>query len=331
MTDPSDAESTVQSLSEKLSNFADQSADQNKKNSDNLELIMAQLSSLVTVNKQLTTRLDELESNPSTPPGAPVKQKKISKKNLKNLSVKIESNDPFSVSDTQGYDSDESQQSGISCISNKDDLQFITSISKPGFQNTEQSKKDQRMQLLKIQERYRNTIPKLAFDASVAGLPPTHNYGVWIKKLLMYYTVLSPQLAKSVKLFLSSIDIDEILKDGASSAKAPELSEEIYPLIMRLSAMSSLVDSLDGDFVHLAEESMTDIFPTLVNILAICAPNSQEDRTENLADFFSLRHEDSEALFKFSARLENYAEKVNGQYDTEQSQKNKFILRSYLV
>ena len=63
MTDLNDTESTVQSLSEKLSTFADQNADQNEKNSQSLKLIMEQLQLVVSVNQQLSNRITDIESN----------------------------------------------------------------------------------------------------------------------------------------------------------------------------------------------------------------------------------------------------------------------------
>ena len=316
-------EENVQSLSEKLSTFA-------VKNSQDFNLIMEQLKIVVNVNQQLSERITSIESNVTdsqalrTPPDAPTK-KPLSKKNLKKFNVKVEhKNDPFKVNSNQfkelAYGSDDSDKSEMSCVSNitnEEDLHIISALTKNGYQNTAQSTKDQKSQLLKIQERYRLQIPKLKHCEAGADLPPTHNYGVWIKKLLKYYTVLSPQLARAVKTFLSQVDIDEILSVGASSANAPELSEEDYPLIMRLSAMGALTDSLDGDFADMVTDSLTDIFPSLVNIMSICAPNSQEDRTDTLSDFFSLRHQ-NETLFKFKARLVDYSEKINNQYDTEQ-------------
>ena len=156
MTTNLNEDENVQSLSEKLSTFADQNADQNEKNSQSLKLIMEQLQLVVSVNQQLSTRIATIESNvidsqaPRTPPDAPVKQqrKSLSKKNLQKLNVEVE-NDPYNVNKKDlAYDSDDSSKSGmsyVSNISNEEDLKIISSFLKPGFQNTEQSKKEKKV------------------------------------------------------------------------------------------------------------------------------------------------------------------------------------------
>ena len=157
--------------------------------------------------------------------------------------------------------------------------------------------KEQLNQLSKVQERYRSQIPKLKYytnsenesKENPASTVSLHNYGIWIKKLLKYYTVLSPQLAAAVKSYLSNIDVDKILEDDdLIHENIPQLNESEYPLITRLAAMNAITDTLSEDFSELVEEeTLTNIFPTLANILVICAPNSEEDRTENLSEFFS--------------------------------------------
>ena len=271
-----------------------------------LNLIMERLASL-------ESRIDSshnvhVHSTPSAP-----------KKNIKkkyNTKVKTETFDP--------YESDDSQVSNLSCISNEDDLKIIKTLLKPKFSNTDHGTKDQLQQLSKIQEKFRLQIPKLKYsensttDSSIA---PTHNYGIWIKQLLRYYTVLSPKLAKTVKSYLSSIDVDDLINGTAmSSINAPQLPEEDYPLITRLSAMNAITESLSKDFIELASDSLTDIFPTLANIVVICAPNTQEDRTENLSEFYTLKQKEGEQLFNFGTRLTETRKRINEQYDTDHVQ-----------
>ena len=248
--------------------------------------------------------------------------KSKNKRNRHNIKTE---NDPFNINaDDSGNESDDSNISGLSIITDKSDLKIISSLLKPNFKNADHGMKEQLHQMSKIQERYRKSIPMLKYDEnkpfSDASQPlsPTHNYGVWIKALLKYYTVLSPALATSVKYFLTTIDVDDILDNGSSSSHSPELDENDYPLMMRLSAMSAITENLSAEFLELAQESLTDIFPTLTNILVVCAPNSQEDRTENLTEFFNLRHEPGERLFTFSTRLQQYARSINGQYSSKQ-------------
>ena len=158
----------------------------------------------------------QMHSTPNAP-------KKHIKNKRRNAKVKAEPTfgDP--------YDSDESQMSTISCISNEDDLKIIKTLLKPKFTNTDHGTKDQLQQLSKIQEKFRLQIPKLKYSDSQSkdtSIPPTHNYGIWIKQLLRYYTVLSPKLAKTVKAYLSSIDVDELISGTPtiSSTNVPQLS-----------------------------------------------------------------------------------------------------------
>ena len=52
------------------------------------------------------------------------------------------------------------------------------------------------------------------------------------------------------------------------------------PMLLLISQIVS------DDFIHLVDsETLTDIFPSLVNIHLCCAPNSSEDRTDALGNF----------------------------------------------
>ena len=282
---------------------------------DSLNTLIERIS---TLESNQMGRIAELESKLQmhSTPNAPKKNIKNKRKNVK---VKAEptSSDP--------YDSDESQMSTISCISNEDDLKIIKTLLKPKFTNTDHGTKDQLQQLSKIQEKFRLQIPKLKYSDSQSkdtSIPPTHNYGIWIKQLLRYYTVLSPKLAKTVKAYLSSIDVDELISGTPtiSSTNVPQLSEDDYPLIMRLSAVNAITESLSDDFIELAHDSLTDIFPTLANIVVICAPNTQEDRTENLSEFYTLKQREGEQLFNFATRLTETRKRINEQYDSDREQ-----------
>ena len=269
---------------------------------------------LNTLMERISTLESKLQMHST--PDAPKKHIKNKRRNAK---VKAEPTfgDP--------YDSDESQMSTISCISNEDDLKIIKTLLKPKFTNTDHGTKDQLQQLSKIQEKFRLQIPKLKYSDSQSkdtSISPTHNYGIWIKQLLRYYTVLSPKLAKAVKAYLSSIDVDDLISGTptSSSTNVPELSEDDYPLIMRLSAVNAITESLSDDFIELAHDSLTDIFPTLASIVVICAPNTQEDRTENLSEFYTLKQRGGEQLFNFATRLTETRKRINEQYDSDRPQ-----------
>ena len=70
--------------------------------------------------------------------------------------------------------------------------------------------------LAKIQSEYKAKIPVLAYTAPTDAVSAVSNYHEWRQCLLQYYTVLSPVLAESTKLFLDGIDIDKFL-DGNST------------------------------------------------------------------------------------------------------------------
>jgi len=63
---------------------------------------------------------------------------------------------------------------------------------------------------------------------------------------------------------------------------------------------------------------MTDIFQTLTNISVICAPNSQEDRTENISKFWTQVQSKGEEISQFSSRVQEFAKRINEQYTRPQ-------------
>ncbi len=272
-----------------------------------------QMKDLLQVNKALLARLEVVESKVNQEAPSTTTSIKRKKKKSKNKTTKTKTEHH---ADSDGYASDTSNESNLSMITNDDDLEVIRSILKPNFVNQDQLTKEQLSQLTKIQERYRSQIPKLKYSKLEDGKENvvTHNYGIWLKQLLKYFTVLSPSLANTVKYYLSTIDVDEFIESGNLSAEVPELSDEEYPLITKLAAVNAITDSLSSDFKHLADDSMTDIFSTLTNISVICAPNSQEDRNVNIARFWTLKQEKGEELTQFSRRILEFSKKVNEQF-----------------
>ena len=276
--------------------------------------ILQRMSELENKMQKLESQLSQSQSETTeATPKAPSKKNKKKRRPTRRLKSEFIQSLKDDVSDA----SENSDVSEFSMITNDDDLEVIKAILKPKFQNQDQMTKEQLAQLTKIQERYRSQIPKLKYTRLQQGSKDeivTHNYGAWIKKVLKYFTVLSPGLASTVKNYLSTIDVDEFMNSGKIHAKIPTLTEEEYPLITRLSAVNSITDTLSEDFEHLAEDSMTDIFDTLTNIAVICAPNSEEDRTENMTKFWSQRMTAGESVTKFSKRLSEFSKIVNEQY-----------------
>jgi len=204
------------------------------------------LQSVLDTNKQMLERLAIVEKKVNEQPNAP---------NAANVqpATKVKKED----SNDDGYDSEDSN---LSMITNQDDVKVIKSILKPKYNNQDHMTKEQQSQLARIQQQYRSKIETLKYSTLESkenkGEIVVHNYGVWIKSLLKYFTVLSPTLVKSVKTYLSSIDIDEFMESGSVSAEIPQMSDEEYPLITRLAAVSAITDSLSADFQHLAEDSI---------------------------------------------------------------------------
>jgi hypothetical protein len=85
---------------------------------------------------------------------------------------------------------------------------------------------------------------------------------------------------------------------------------------MKITAMDAISQTVSEDFIHLVDsETLTDIFPSLVNIHFCCAPNSSEDRTDALGRFWSLTMTKSDrTIFRFSARLKKTSITINEQF-----------------
>jgi hypothetical protein len=143
----------------------------------------------------------------------------------------------------------------------------------------------------------------------------THNYVKWLQNLLKFFATLSPQLANATKEFLASLDVDNYLTNSGK-IQYPTLDEEDYPNLMKITAMDAISQTVSEDFIHLVDsETLTDIFPSLVNIHFCCAPNSSEDRTDALGRFWSLTMTKADrTIFRFSARLKKTSITINEQF-----------------
>ena len=274
------------------------------------------------VNSKLRTLSDDMQDNSNS--GLPKTPKK-NRRRIKPAKVKRETSHFFK---SLGSDSDCSVNSNFSMLSNKEDVKIIKLLSKPTFQSEDAKMKQQLDELKRIQEKYLKRIPKLAYSTSDSSdnSPPVHNYGLWINALLKYYFVLSPQLSSTVKRFLQTVDVDNLLIDG-TQLEYPIIDED--SLFIRFASMSAITDTVSDDFVELLENDddanvFVNVFSTLTNILVFCSPNSQEDRVENISEFFNQVQGDSnqvgknESITKFAKRVVEKARKTNGQYETPQ-------------
>ena len=215
-------------------------------------------------------------------------------------------------------DDDTSVSSNVSDKSNKSDVQFISHITRQRLTNDDAAIKQTFDQLNKIREKRLKAIPILKFTEentdSFDGAQ-THNYVKWLQNLLKFFATLSPQLANATKEFLASLDVDNYLTNSGR-IQYPALDEEDYPNLMKITAMDAISQTVSEDFIHLVDsETLTDIFPSLVNIHFCCAPNSSEDRTDALGRFWSLTMTKADrTIFRFSARLKKTSITINEQF-----------------
>lgn len=245
----------------------------------------------------------------------------IAPKLTKSKSRKSTTRAPISIIKTEPtVTSDDDMNSVTSHISNKSDVQFISEITRQRLTNDDAAMKQTFDQLNKIREKRLKAIPTLKFTEentdSLDGTP-THNYVKWLQNLLKFFATLSPQLATATKQFLSDLDVDDYLADSGK-LQYPDLDEEDYPNLMKITAMDAISQTVSDDFIHLVDsETLTDIFPSLVNIHLCCAPNSSEDRTDALGKFWSMSMTKSDrTIFRFSARLKKTSITINDQFGT---------------
>ena len=201
-----------------------------------------------------------------------------------------------------------------SVISQSSDVQFITKMLHPTFQNKDAITKQDQDRLRQVQDKFLQRIPMLQYSGVNEK---THNYTIWLKALLKYFSVLSPVLAETTKTFLSTIDIDEFVSDNPNSIVSPKISDQSYPDLMKLMAYSAITNSLSTEFEALIEENtMTNIFPMLAVIHCFCQPNSSDDRTDAQAGFWLLRMVANENIFQFGKKVREQADVVNSQSPT---------------
>ena len=80
--------------------------------------------------------------------------------------------------------------------------------------------------------------------------------------------------------------------------------------------MEAISSTVSDDFIHFVdEETLTDIFPSLLNIHFACNPNSSQDRTDALGRFWKMTMTKADrTLFKFGNRLKQAATNINEQF-----------------
>lgn len=259
-----------------------------KQNSAAIEKMELQIANLTTMMTDLVTNVEKL----STPP-PPIS---------------------FVKAEVHSDDDDAADENG-SVVSHASDVQFITKMLHPSFQNKDAITKQDQDRLKQVQDKFLQKIPLLQYSGVNEK---THNYAKWLKALLKYFSVLSPALAETTKVFLSTIDIDEFVQsDNPSSIVSPKIPEHSYPDLMKLLAYSAITNSLSTEFEALIEENtMTNIFPMLAVIHCFCQPNSSDDRTDAQAGFWLLRMVANENIFQFGKRVREQADVVNSQSST---------------
>ena len=260
---------------------------ESKQTSAAIEKIELQMANLTTIVTNLVTNIEKLST---IPPPIPF------------IKAEVHSND-------DGID-----ENG-SVVSHASDVQFITKMLHPSFQNKDAITKQDQDRLKQVQDKFLQKIPMLQYSGVNEK---THNYAKWSKALLKYFAVLSPVLAETTKTFLSTIDIDEFVQsDNPNSIVSPKISEHSYPDLMKLLAYSAITNSLSTEFEALIEENtMTNIFPMLAVIHCFCQPNSSDDRTDAQAGFWLLRMVANENIFQFGKKVREQADVVNSQSPT---------------
>ena len=210
--------------------------------------------------------------------------------------------------------------------SSTSDVEFIRGYIKPVFTNQDAAIKHSQDRLFRLQSKLESQIPKLAYDKPVSATsgdqtdpstastllePPTHNYLKWLKALLKYFKSLSPALADETERFLNQLNVDDFIH-GKSPVNYPQLDDDDYPDLVKVSAMTAITATVSSDFSHLIDgDTMIDIFPSLVNLHCTCRPNSDDDRAEELISFWDLRMNDTETVSFFGNRLRDASKAFN--------------------
>ena len=217
-------------------------------------------------------------------------------------------------------------ESQASSSSDTSQIEFIKTLIKPNFSSNDANAKYAQDRLYKIQTKLESQIVKLAYSKPTDGTPPKHNYPKWRKGLIKFFKSLSPVLAEETETFLDHINIDDFIQGKMSSTSYPTLSDDDYPDMTKLAAMSALSNSVSEDFEHLIDgDSMTDIFPSLVNIHCTCRPNTDDDRAEELISFWDQRMNSLQTVSQFGFQLKQARNAYNAASITDQITESQLI------
>ena len=218
-----------------------------------------------------------------------------------------------------------SQASSNSQRSDTSQIEFIKTLIKPNFSSDDANAKYAQERLFKIQSKLESKIVTMSYTEPTDGTPPQHNYPKWRKGLIKFFKSLSPVLAEETEAFLDHINIDDFIQSKMSSINYPTLSDDDYPDMTKLWAMSALSNSVSADFEHLVDDSMTDIFPSLVNIHCTCRPNTDDDRAEELISFWDHRMNSSQTVSQFGCQLKAARDAYNAASTTDQISESQLI------
>ena len=199
------------------------------------------------------------------------------------------------------------------------DVQFLRAMIKPKWTDsaTLNKTKQEQYMLAKIQSEYKAKIPVLTYTAPTDQVSAVSNYHEWRQSLLQYYTVISPVLAETTKLFLDGIDIDKFI-DGQNSALTYPTVDDDYPDLVKLLAKSAITTTVPTELKYLVDqESMTDIFPSLTNLHCVLQPNSVEQRTSQLIQFWDMKMLPTDTISLFGGRLQKVFDQHNSTTTTE--------------
>ena len=204
--------------------------------------------------------------------------------------------------------------------SQDEDVKVINDLIKPEFYNKDAQAKIDFDNLRTLQKQIKGRIPTLEMSEVTdpnSHAAPLHNYGAWYRGLMSYFLILSPALYQQVRGYVQSINVDELMS-GYSNVEVPELDENDFPLVIRLAAFGAIMDSLSDyfkDFIETDLDGVTqNLFMTLKALSVFCSPNSQADRSNHIAQFWSSTHGQDECLTHYQRRMEKMAREINDQY-----------------
>jgi len=210
-----------------------------------------------------------------------------------------------------------------STSSHDGDVQEITALLGTRFLNQDQHLKIETDQLRQLQKDAKKRIPQLKYvnKEDSGGNPLEHNHTVWYDFLLAYFYILSPAFAEKVEGFISSINLDDLVSDQ-SRLSIPDIDDSNYSLVTRISAHNALIDSISEDFAQFkmnGKDGYTaNIFATLLNLAVHCNPNSRNDRSIRLGEFWTMAHKGDECITAFAERMKKAARAINKQFNDTQ-------------